>query len=630
MLPHPARPVEPADGAQPAGARHGNSGLGNNPGTGTGSGNGPGDIPGSGGTGSGTGDNPGSGGTGSGTGDNPGSGGTGSGLGNNPGTGSGLGNNPSSGTGSGLGNNPGTGTGTGKATSTAKQSKGTRGKAGNDTPAFVPPLAPSPPPGIPPTVHTRMAADRNGLSQHGPAVPAEQDFTEVQPGSFGSILLGTPGGIQLGEAGSDSSGRAYHLRGSSNPVQAIARLVTSQTAQNDPRIEDEQHRTELLEDGPREDRGNGELETAGRPAEDRVLLDDLRQHDDEYEAVGHHEEGPESASPEESRHRETPGHEPAGPEETWHTKQSHHPQGDQHGHPHPHEPDRNREPSQVDRIRRIAVTVCTAAALGAAYGLTRTAGGWPQITHSPGSVLDPAGSLLAAYAWVWLAWVPVLAGAALYAAWQWLPAQRTSPRQTWTGPISAGSAVVAALWIWAVEAGNPAAAFWLAALGVGVGLTAIHLSNTWAAESRWETAAADVPASMLLGAAALALLAGLGSWLSGTGANVAGWGPEAWALIALVATVIGVTTVSMTDRGHLAAALTVVAGLTGIGFARLLTDEISVPAAAGAFVGAFLILVSAGSRRHQVDHAQRRRQREWLKAEASVHAAGEAHAAVRT
>lgn len=414
--------------------------------------------------------------------------------------------------------------------------------------AFVPPLAPSPPPGTPPTVHTRMEADRSSLWQ-SIAGPEERVAADVRPDSFGSILLGEPT--------SGPPGRAYHLRGSFNPVQSVQRLVAGRAALEGARTEAEQHEAE--------------------PAED--------------------DEVPPDSNP----------HEQLDDEQL-----------------------EERGPLQADTIRRIAVTVCTAAALGASYGLTRTATGWPGIIHPPGSVLDPAASMLGVYPWVWLAWLPVLAGAAGYAALQWIPSQRFNPRQAWSGPISAGSAVVAALWLWAAQSGNPAAAFWAAALGTGIGLTAIHLSNTWPGESRTEKAAADLPAKVLLGVSTVALLTGLGSWFTALGTNVAGWGPEAWSLIALVATVIGITTVSMTDRGHLAAALTVVVGLTGIGFARLLSEQPSMPVAAGSFVGAFLILVSAGSRRHQVDHAQRRRQREWLRAEASVHAAGEAPGAVRT
>lgn len=436
-------------------------------------------------------------------------------------------------------------------TPSTKRGKGVRSAAGTGSLSFVPPLAPSPPPGTAPTVHSRMETDGTAHAQEGiPAGSTGQEAAGLQPGAFGSIIRG--------ETTRNPSGRAYHLRGAFNPVRAAQRLVSRR-------------------------------------------------------AVG-------TAKPQEEAHGKT-GHREREHPETEHRESQHNRQGE-----HPHE----QEHSRANTIRRVAVTVCTAAAIGAAYGLTRTASGWPQINHAAGSLLDPAASLLGAYAWIWLAWIPVLAGAAGYAAWQWFPAQRSNPRQAWTGPISAGSAVLTALWLWAVESGNPAAAFWLAALGIGIGLAAIHLSNSRASESRGETATADLPAAVFLGTSTIALLAGLGSWLTGMEANVAGWGPEPWALIALVSTVIGITTVSMTDRGHLAAALTVIAGLAAIGFARLLTEEASVPAAAGALIGAFLILVSAGSRRHQVDHAQRRRQREWLKAEASVPAADEAPEVVRT
>lgn len=437
----------------------------------------------------------------------------------------------------------------------AKRSKSPRGTATTDALVFVPPLAPSPPPAAPPTVHTRTAPRRSKTSPSISPAAAEQETAELQHGSFGSILSG--------ETTRDSSGRAYHLRSSFNPMRIAQRLVSARATRG----------AEPRDAAPRDD----------AYLEDAYLKDGRAETEDRMNV-------------------------------------------------HPQEADFPHEhgPSREDTVRRAAVTTCTAAALVTAYALTRTTSGWPQINNDPGSVLDPSASLLGAYAWIWLVWLPVLAGAAGYAAWQWLPAQRTNPRQAWTGPISAGSAAIGTLWLWAVEAGNPAAATGFAALGIGIGLTAIHLSNTWAAESRGETAAADVPAAFLLGVSTLALLAGLGSWLTALDADVAGWGGEAWSLIALVATVIGITTVSMTDRGHLAAALTVVAGLTAIGFARILTGETSVPAAAGAFIGGFLILVSAGSRRHQVDHADRRRQREWLKAEASAPAAGEAPEVVRT
>ncbi|MBF4992630.1 hypothetical protein ITX31_00705 [Arthrobacter gandavensis] len=481
------------------------------------------------------------------------------------------------------------------------------GPADWDSAAFVPPLAPAPPPGTPPTVHTRMEENRRGLGQ-GIAEPGERPVADVQQDSFGSILLGEPTG--------GPPGRAYHLRNSLSPAQAFQRLVAGRAALETEPIEAGQADCGQAGGGQP---GSGQAD-AKQPGSGQA---DSKQHgsgqaDSKQPGSGQHEASSGADDPPDRNPRDNFKQRDNIKEEDFDNGQFQNERSEDHG------------PSQADTVRRTAVTVCTAAALGASYALTRTATGWPDINHSAGTVLDPAASLLGAYPWIWLAWIPVLAGAAAYAALQWMPSQRSNPRQAWSGPISAGSAVAAAIWLWAVQTGNPAAAFGAAALGTGIGLAAIHVCNIWPGESRTEKATIDLPAKVLLGVSTVGLLTGLGGWLTALGTDVAGWGPEAWALIALVATTIGITTVSMTDRGHLAAALTVVVGLTGIGFSRLLSEQTSMPVAAGAFVGAFLVLVSAGSRRHQVDHAQRRRQREWLKAEASVPAADEAPEAVRT
>ena len=498
--------------------------------------------------------------------------------------------------------------------------------------AFVPPLAPSPPPGTPPTVHTRMDENRSSRWQNDPE-PVSMIAADVQEDSFNRVLRG--------ETTSNPSGRAYHLRGSFNPLQAIQRLVTGRPmlegAQNEAGQFEaahqqyeaeqviparEQHELHQGEAAQHElDRGKAQHEpdrgdAQHDPDHGKAAQGEAAQHDPDYgKAAGGEAAGQAAVQGEPEYQQPLPVTEE--PPQVRNTNAANHPSPD-------------HDSQRADTIRRIAVTISTAAALGFSYALTRTATGWPGINHAPGSVLDPAASLLGVYPWIWLAWIPVLTGAAAYAALQWIPSQRSNPRRVWNGPISAGSAVVAAIWLWAVQSGNPAGAFWSAALGTGIGLAAIHISNTWPVESRTEKATVDLPAKVLLGASTIALLTSLGSWLTALETDIAGWGPVAWALIALVATVIGITTVSMTDRGHLAAALTVVVGLSGIGFTRLLSEQNSIPVAAGAFVGAFLILVSAGSRRHQVDHAQRRRQREWLRAEASVRAGGEAPEAVHT
>lgn len=285
-------------------------------------------------------------------------------------------------------------------------------------------------------------------------------------------------------------------------------------------------------------------------------------------------------------------------------------------------------PAVSDTTRRIVVTAMIAAAVPSAYLLTRSDSGWPVPVHGGGDVLDPGGSHLGVFAWVWVLWLPVFAGGIGYAIHQWLPSQRSNPRHGWTGPVTASGVVLGTLWLWAAQSGSPAAAFWLAAALVGIGLTAIHLGTTSPAGSRSEQAVTDIPSGILLGVGSLALLVCLGSWLVETDADVGGWGAEAWTLIALVSLVVGVTTVCMTGRGQLPVALSVVFGLTGLGFARLLANQPAVWMTAAAFIAGFLVIVSAGSRRHQVDHARRRAQREWLKAEASARADAEEPEAV--
>lgn len=287
-------------------------------------------------------------------------------------------------------------------------------------------------------------------------------------------------------------------------------------------------------------------------------------------------------------------------------------------------------PETLATARRITVTAAVTAASPAAWFLTRSANGLPVPAHGAGDVLDPSGSFLGMFAWVWILWVPVFAGSVAYACFQWLPSQRENPRHAWAGPLTAAAVVLAVLWLWAVHTGNPAAGFGLAGAQVALGLTSIHLTASRPAGSRQERLFTNGPLAVFLGVSILALLACLGSWLTQQQADAGGWGAEAWTLIALVSVVIGVTTICMTDRGQLAVAWSVVLGLAGMGLARLLEEPGAVWPAVGAFSAAFLILVSAGSRRHQVDHASRRAQREWLTAEASARAAAEEPEAAHT
>lgn len=280
-------------------------------------------------------------------------------------------------------------------------------------------------------------------------------------------------------------------------------------------------------------------------------------------------------------------------------------------------------------VRRVAATVVIPGSAASTYFLIRDPNGYPALPAGPG-FLDQSSSFLAAVPAVWAAWLPVFAGALAYTVYQWLPAQRLNPRHEWAGWAATTAVVLGTLWLWAATEGHPAAATWIAVIQVLAGLAVVHRINGWPPATRAEHLITDVPAGAFLGVSVLALLASLGGWLVQSGADVGGWGGEAWTLVALVSVVVGVTTICMTDRGHLSVALTVVWGLGWIGMARLFEDPAAVWPAVGAFVAAFLIIVSASSRRQQVDHARRLADRQQLKAESSGPAAGEAPEAAHT
>jgi hypothetical protein len=93
------------------------------------------------------------------------------------------------------------------------------------------------------------------------------------------------------------------------------------------------------------------------------------------------------------------------------------------------------------------------------------------------------------------------------------------------------------------------------------------------------------------------------------GADLFGLGAQAWALIAVGAVTVGAAVICMTGRGHVSLALAVAWGLGWILIGRLFGETVSAPVAFAAGLGAFLLLISAGSRRHRVEHHRRRRLR---------------------
>ncbi len=264
--------------------------------------------------------------------------------------------------------------------------------------------------------------------------------------------------------------------------------------------------------------------------------------------------------------------------------------------------------AQNSLIRRIAVSSAAAAAAVIAVVFERADGAF--VDRSPGAVLGSPGSLLAPAAPVWWMWLPVMAAWLGYALYQWFPRQQQNPRHERFGWLILGSQVLAFTWLLAVSSGNAGVLLPVAAAQIAVGLVAVHSMNLHPPSSVLEGILADAPLRISLAAGVLSLVAVLALVLTEAEADLAGWGGTVWALIGLITVMVGTTVICMTDRGHLSLALAIVWGLSCIAFERLTGVPDSISIGVGAAVAAFLVLVSAGSRRHQVDHERRRSERQ--------------------
>jgi hypothetical protein len=227
----------------------------------------------------------------------------------------------------------------------------------------------------------------------------------------------------------------------------------------------------------------------------------------------------------------------------------------------------------------------------------------------PQAVLGSAGSLIAPAAMMWWLWLPIAAGWLAYALYQWLPQQRENPRQDWVGWLVLASEIMALCWLVAAQSGAAAGMLTVGAVQTALSLYWLHRSNVSPAATRAQGFTADVPLGMFLVTGVFSLTTSLAFLLTRSDADLAGWGADAWAVIALVSVTVGINIVCMTDRGHLAVALAAVWALACVAGERLAGAPESTVIGAAAAAAAFLVLVSAGSRRHQVDHERRRNER---------------------
>ncbi|MHA7283099.1 TspO/MBR family protein [Arthrobacter sp. TMS2-4] len=271
-----------------------------------------------------------------------------------------------------------------------------------------------------------------------------------------------------------------------------------------------------------------------------------------------------------------------------------------------------REVSSWDRdvLRQVIVTVCAVACiLGSAAGVG--AFGGPSIRDAAGGLFAPDATLLAPSSAAFSIWSVIYAGLVAYTVFQWLPSQRRTDRQRRLGWTVAASMLLNLAWILCAQADRLTLSLVVIMLLFFTLLSAIRTLNEHPNETRLEGALVDTPIGLYLGWVLLAAAANWAAFLTAAGADLFGWSGVTWSILGITAVLLTAAIICSTDRGRLAVAAATSWGLLWIAVERALGQPSAMNLAFFAVLAIFLLLITAGSRRHRVDHEYRH----WLRAQ---------------
>ncbi len=263
-----------------------------------------------------------------------------------------------------------------------------------------------------------------------------------------------------------------------------------------------------------------------------------------------------------------------------------------------------------DLVRQIVLSCAAVACLAGAVLVTDVLSG-PASLESLGGALSPDGTLLIPAPPAFALWSIIYVGLFGYTLYQWLPRQRTSIRQRNLGWIASSSMLFNLAWLLSVRAELPGLGLASMLLLLGSLLFALHPLNYFQPASRAEGLFVDTVFGLYLGWVLVNAFASAAAQFQSHSVDLFDLGGQTWALVSVVATTVGSAVICMTDRGRLAVAVAVAWGLGWIAVDRLFGEPHSGVVAFAAGLSVFLLLISAGSRRHRVDHSHRR----WLRAQ---------------
>ena len=243
-----------------------------------------------------------------------------------------------------------------------------------------------------------------------------------------------------------------------------------------------------------------------------------------------------------------------------------------------------------DLLRQTVVGVSAVLAVAGSFVGSGAAGGTP-IQEASGGALAADATPVAPGGPAFGIWSIIYLGLILYAIWQFLPAQKTDPRQRRLGYPVAASLVLNAAWILSVQ-------FDLLALSVPV-IVLLLADLVWAfliivatrPRGRVETVVVDGTIGLYLGWVCVATAANVTAALTVAGFDGFGIDPGAWAVAVIaVAGLVGVL-LAVAGHGRLSPAASLCWGLAWVAVARLTGELISVPAAIAAIVAVAVVAV---------------------------------------
>ncbi|GAA1173622.1 hypothetical protein GCM10009674_07420 [Nesterenkonia xinjiangensis] len=275
----------------------------------------------------------------------------------------------------------------------------------------------------------------------------------------------------------------------------------------------------------------------------------------------------------------------------------------------------SRDPDPVprgqDMARQIFVTIGALAAVTSALwmlglftgpaiiggnGLESLVDGWYSGNRA---LLTPD----AGHYWLWPVIALCLVGHAVY---QWTTTQISTPRQRRSGWLVGLASILMLMWTAAVHAGMMTAAV-LAALAAALALVdAVRQFTLHTARNAVERRLTDAVVGLFAGWALVGAMSSVSAMLTMMGVRIPGFPAILWAMIGLVACIWVGAFYAMTERGRMTIALGLGWGMFWLIFPRLLSETPSVWVAIGAAMGAFIVILATESRRHRINHAERR------------------------